>query len=304
MDAQLIRGEGSRRVPEPGPAGPLATLLRGDTGSNGAARGGGLRPVMDLLAAIRYGRLGDDMWLIAFTHYGDPASKARARWSSKSHRTYTPAKTVAAQELLEEAFRKALNGQRLEGNVAIAAVFYRPNHQRIDADNLMKLVLDAATKAGVWIDDSQVTAQASVVELDAELPRTIVAIGPTASTLNRGELTQVCPRCGKRFRVVRSIKPRKYCSRSCAQPTSVARCARCGEPFKRRSAGQRYCSRTCAQRDPLHRQAIASSRPHPTCANCGGRVSRREYLRCSNCTPKGRRRGSKNRSTIAMELGL
>ena len=254
-----------------------------------------LDPVMDLLAAIRDGRLGDDDWLIVFVHPGDPASKARPRWSGRGRRTYTPAETVAAENALALRFRSAMRGRDvIEGNVAIAAVFYRPNHQRIDADNLMKLVLDSATKAGVWLDDSQVTAQASVVELDADEPRTIIALGPTASTLVRGPLRQTCPRCGTAFDTRRNAR-RIYCSIACAQPPTTARCARCGTEFRRRRAGQRYCSTACAAADPLRRQKLAEQRPAPTCETCGGRVSRREYRQCARCAPKGRRIGSKNR---------
>lgn len=251
------------------------------------------QPALDLLAAIRRTRAGDDSWRVAFVHAGDPASKARPRFSPKTGRTYTPAATEAAENLLAMTFRLAFGSRVLDGNVAIAAVFYRPNRQRIDADNLMKLVLDAGTKAGIWHDDSQVTAQASVVEFDAEQPRTLIAVGPTASTLERGPRTKVCPRCDREFQIEKA--ERIYCSRSCAQPPATARCARCGTDFRRQSAGQRYCSKTCAQRDPAVRQPQADQRPRATCVTCGGPVSRREYRQCAGCAPKGRRPGSKNR---------
>lgn len=260
----------------------------------------GLFPAMDLLAAIRAGRLGDDSWLVAFEHPGDPASKARPRFTSRGNRTYTPTRTLIAQRALAERFQSAMKGRMIEGNVAIAAVFYRPNRQRIDADNLMKLVLDAATAAGVWLDDSQVTAQASVVELDAERPRTLVALGPTTSSLSRRPLIQICPRCGTHFEAPRLRRPKVYCSRACAQLKALARCARCGTEFRRRGSGQRYCSRACAQRDPLVRQRAALQRQPATCVTCGGTVSRREYRQCWNCAPKGRRLGSKNRPPGAL----
>ena len=164
----------------------------------------------------------DHMWV--FVHEGPPISKSRARYNRQSGRTYTPAKTVAAQESLEARFVEILKGLVVGGSVAIVAVFYRPNYQRIDADNLMKLVMDAGTKAGVWADDCYVTAQSAYIEMDRERPRTIVAFCQTESTLDRARM------------------------------------------FK----------------------------PKPTCQICGGPVSRREYTRCSNCSPKGRPIGLRN----------
>lgn len=272
----------------------LAFDVRGLPVPQGSDGPSALSPAMDLLAAIRGGRQGDDAWVVAFVHPGDPASKARPRFSFRTKRTYTPARTVRAEDALADAFREAFVDEPLVGNVAIAAVFYRPNHQRIDADNLMKLVLDAATKAEVWLDDSQVTAQASVVEFDAAEPRTVIAVGPTVSTLIRGPRVLVCPRCGGDFIAAGRAATRKYCSTGCAQPLVMARCARCEMEFRRRASGQRYCSKTCAQRDPLVRQRVALSRPTPTCETCGGRVSRREYRQCANCSSKGRPIGSKN----------
>ena len=255
-----------------------------------------LAPALDLLAAIRSGREGDDDALIALVHPGEPVSKARARFTRHGH-AYTPQRTSASEQSLAYAFRGVTKGRTLEGNIAIVAVFYRATYQRVDADNLMKLVMDAATKARVWNDDSQVTAQAAVIELDHENPRTVIALGRTDSTMVRGArtYTKACARCGVEFTVDAKAYRRVYCKPKCAQPRVKARCARCGTEFARGAAGQRYCSKKCVQADPLVRQKIAASRPHATCVDCGGRVSRREYIRCSNCSTKGRRIGSKNK---------
>lgn len=240
---------------------------------------------------LRSGREGDDDFLIAFVHQGEPASKARARFSFKTGHAYTPQRTLSAEAALSEAFRRVTNGQTRTGNIAIAMVFFRPNHQRIDADNLSKLVLDAATKARVWEDDCQVTAQLALVEYDPVNPRTEIAIGPSYSTLQRGAFEAKCPRCGTTFRKASFAQKRKYCSAKCAQPTTTARCARCEKEFRRRSAAQRFCSKTCARTGSRPRHA----NPLPACLGCGVKVSRREYRMCSRCAPKGRRRGSKNK---------
>jgi Holliday junction resolvase RusA-like endonuclease len=257
---------------------------------------GGVTPALDLLAAIRRDRPGDDSWISAFVHAGAPHSKARPRWSPKNGRTYTPTETAQAERSLAKRFERSFQGRVLEGNVAIAAVFYRPNHQRIDADNLMKLVLDAGTKAGAWLDDSQITAQACVVEVDAANPRTVIAIGPTASTMNRtGVVTAICKRCGKGFTTPR-MNPRLTCSRACAKPRVMGRCASCESEFRRRRAGQRYCSKSCSSRESTRlRQKAGLQRSAPTCVTCGGRVSRREYRQCATCATAGRPLGSKNR---------
>ena len=270
----------------------IATVVSGEP----IMRQDGLAPALDLLAAIRRGRMGDDSYIVAFSHKGEPASKARHRWRNGGG-AYTPAKTIADEEEMAIHFREAMRGRRLEGNIAVAVVFFRSTHHRIDLDNLMKLILDAGTRGRAWLDDSQVTAQAATLELDPEDPRTIVALGPTQSSLMRSKAKPmiVCARCGIEFKGATSGRQRLYCSAACAQPKAMARCAICGKEFRRRSASQRYCSKKCAQVDPLVRQTQASSRPWPTCQACGGRVSRREYLRCSACAQKGRRIGSKNK---------
>ena len=255
---------------------------------------------LDLLGSLRRGRNGGDEFLISFIHEGDPASKARARFNFKTKRTYTPQRTMSAENSLAWQFREATGGVTREGNIAIVAIFYRSNHQRIDADNLMKLVMDSATKAAVWKDDSQVTAQAAVIEYDADYPRTVIAMGPTESSLKRGAFLAQCPRCSKSFEKQSFSQDRKYCSRACAQPRSMARCAKCEIDFRRRSAGQRYCSRRCAKSEPRPK----SRRVPRLCEACGGPVSRREYKRCSRCAPKGRRIGSKNKPKIGVEIDV
>jgi Holliday junction resolvase RusA-like endonuclease len=125
----------------------------------------------------------------AFVHVGAPIAKGRPRFSAKHKRTFTPARTVHAERDLMYAFRVALNRRAtLLDTVAIVALFYLPTRRRVDADNLMKLVMDSATAAAVWKDDSQVIAQAALMELDADRPRTVVALCPYHGTLTRAPL--------------------------------------------------------------------------------------------------------------------
>lgn len=125
----------------------------------------------------------------AFVHVGAPIAKGRPRFSAQHKRTFTPARTVHAERDLVYAFRVALDRRAtLLDTVAIVALFYLPTRRRVDADNLMKLVMDAATAAHVWKDDSQVIAQAALMELDTDRPRTVVALCPYFGTLTRTPL--------------------------------------------------------------------------------------------------------------------
>lgn len=231
---------------------------------------------------------------VFFTHEGAPVSKSRARWSQKQRRFYTPTDTISAEQALAKRFMTAIPKRPWEGNVAVAAIFFRPNRQRIDADNLMKLVLDAGTKAGAWRDDSQVTRQLSIIELDAVRPRTLVTVARVDSTLNRFRMvTFTCQECGKEFERDRTTLAGhvvSHCSDACryAKQRALVRCAKCDVEFKRNTAGQRYCSKSCASSANMVRRVAALQRPWPICA-CGKRVSRREYLRCMECAKADRR---------------
>jgi len=142
---------------------------------------------------------------------GEPPTKSRPRFSNG--RVYKLEADTAAEDRtgwhLRQLFRSPLTG-----NVAVGAVFFRPDLRLIDVDNMLKHVLDAANGI-VWHDDSQVTALYGAAELDAREPRTLVVIAPHASTLKRGT-------------------------------DNVATCRPCGGAFQPRTATQRFCSRDCA----------------------------------------------------------
>lgn len=268
---------------------------KGSTGPATADWDRGLRLLRGLI-----GEEADPEGLRVLVMPGEPMSKARARWSAKSRTFYTPRTTTGVEAALALFLRTRIDG-RYEANVAVAAIFFRSNQQRIDADNMMKLVMDAGTKAGIWADDCQVTRQASVVEHDPERPRTVIAIAPVQSSMTRSVMVDLsCARCGSAFQKERRkiTKPPKFCSERCQYDADrrEARCAKCESVFMRRVAGQRYCSKKCARSAPRKR-VRDGVRPWPLCA-CGKRVSRREYLRCADCRPKGRKRGSKNKPKV------
>ncbi len=255
--------------------------------------------VVDYLRGVL--REYDSQQIAAFVHEGAPASKARARWSKRGH-FYTPDKTSGAQSQLAWKFRQAIKGEAWQGNIAIAVVFYRPNSQRIDADNLMKLVMDAGTEAGIWRDDCQVTHQICVVEKDAARPRTVIALSPVESSLNRNVgMDFTCENCAKVFsknRVAYAKRGARFCSPECRKQSNAlktqAKCPRCELIFQRSRSAQRYCSDDCRMAPGAHRKPNKNQRPPALCGKCGIRVSRREYLFCAGCRMKGRKPGSKN----------
>lgn len=239
--------------------------------------------------------------IIFFIHEGEPKAKGRARFTKTGH-AYTPKETSQYQTVLAWKFKEALAGHKFEESVAISAIFFRPNYQRIDADNMMKLVMDAGTQADIWVDDCYVTAQSSYVELDRERPRTLIVVAPTISSLNRA-LRFICKRCNKAFNrsgVAAFKNPPDYCSRECryAESRAEVRCPKCDTVFSRKVAKQTYCSRKCSDASPKVRQKQNMQRPKAKCQKCGGSVSRREYLNCANCRGKGRKIGSKNKVSI------
>jgi hypothetical protein len=112
-----------------------------------------------------------------------------------------------------EAFKRF---DRQRGSCCVVCLFYRRNHKRTDVDNMLKCVLDAATKAKVWEDDCQVTALLGSLELDRDNPRLVIGISKHESTLNRSRDIPFrwCSNCGGRF------KPKgkqRYCTVGCIE---------------------------------------------------------------------------------------
>lgn len=116
---------------------------------------------------------------------GVPHSKERPRFD-KQGRAYKSPVDAAAEEKTAWKLRPAFR-QPLTGNLAVGCVFFRPNRQRIDKDNLLKHVLDAGNGIA-WVDDAQVTAGYQVIELDIENPRTLLVVTRHVSSMDRSNV--------------------------------------------------------------------------------------------------------------------
>lgn len=123
---------------------------------------------------------------------GLPVPKSRPRFR-KNGSVYIDNKQIAAEEYLGYHLKMKFPNP-LEGNLAVGCIFFRPTKQRVDVDNMLKHVMDSANKI-VWHDDSQVTAQLGIIELDREHPRTVIIIGQHRSTMPRtGKTDLICER--------------------------------------------------------------------------------------------------------------
>lgn len=200
---------------------------------------------------------------------GDPKSKARPRLG-KGGRFYDP--SHPHEEVMRGAIGATITraGGPYLGNVAIACVFFRSNQQRIDSDNMMKLVMDAATGVA-WVDDCQVTCQMGIVELDPDAPRTLVVMGEHDSTMPRGENAHrfVCAHCGQVFRRTdrAPARPPRWCSTTCRGEASRQAKVRPGQG--RGPKGQ----------------------PPGKCVDCGRELVKRSFVRCRDCWKIARAEG-------------
>ncbi len=98
-------------------------------------------------------------WALVLEVEGVPVPKGRARTVTTSRgktRTYTPERTVAAEE--EIAWRAKATRVRFDHAVDVELdVVFCVKRYRGDPDNLLKLVADALEKGGVYENDRQVT---------------------------------------------------------------------------------------------------------------------------------------------------
>ena len=212
-------------------------------------------------------------WFQFVTIEGEPCSKSPR--GSADH-------AAQVRERLGLSFE-----ERAVGNVAVGCLFFRSNRQRIDADNLLKFILDAGT--GVcWNDDSQVTAIAGFIEHEPQRPRTLLVVGPHQSSMGRtgiGSTQRECRSCRARFWTWN--KAAKFCSRSCMARANERlageiACAWCQKPFRRRTTKQIFCGDPCRMQ-----RLIAGRRAHavvkPDCRSCGKPLSRHGYALCRAC---------------------
>jgi len=105
-----------------------------------------------------------------------PKSKARVRFTREG-RTYADPMTKAYEDRLAWQMKSKMTGLHRDKNsrFGLYCIFYRKGKQRIDCDNMLKAVSDAATQI-VWHDDNQVHEIYGRMFLGRETPRTEIII--------------------------------------------------------------------------------------------------------------------------------
>lgn len=75
---------------------------------------------------------------------------------TKMGRHYLTQQARQYYELVVEIVRQQGMCLGLEGALAVECDIYPPDRRRRDLDNAWKVLSDACTKAGVWVDDTQI----------------------------------------------------------------------------------------------------------------------------------------------------
>ena len=231
-------------------------------------------------------RIDDDKVIARIEVEIEPVSKARPRFGG-SGRVYTPAKTVRYERTLAAHMRNAMAGNNpFAGLMGLACVFYRKDGHRVDCDNMLKAVADAANRI-IWVDDMQCVEMYARLHRNSDSPRVLMVFYTIDEVHGKP-----CANCGKIFRRPPSLMG-DCCSVKCS--TSMKRtdvtCKHCGAVFSqpqsiaKRSKG--YCSRACGMAATSNRKkALPNSSEKWICGVCGGKVTRREYKVCRGCSMK------------------
>ena len=97
-----------------------------------------------------------------FHEFSPPTATAQQRRHDKSGASYLPPSARRAAALLLAVFEAHAPAASLTGPLSVSLLWTFPGAEvapkttRPDLDNLAKLALDAATKAGYWRDDAQI----------------------------------------------------------------------------------------------------------------------------------------------------
>jgi Holliday junction resolvase RusA-like endonuclease len=227
--------------------------------------------------------------VVQVTYEGVPLSKARPRFT-RSGAVYTPRQTRDYEDDIALLIRASLNGRSVDaqGKYALRCIFYRPDRHRIDCDNLLKAVSDAAT-GQVWKDDSQVVEVIGRLVAASDHARAEILIHRADDPAPR----PTCPMCGNEVTTYPSVGT-VHCSAECySKSTYVTQeCRGCGVAFSlprcyaKRRAG--FCSLPCSLAYYGRMKTAKSGPPTWKCQDCGGPVTRKEYVRCRACSMKTR----------------
>ncbi|WP_078503739.1 RusA family crossover junction endodeoxyribonuclease [Streptomyces sulphureus] len=269
-----------------GVAGPDDPMSRSDCTEDSYLPAGGRRHdherAMRLVEALAPGT--SDVKVL--TILGEPASKSRPRFS-RNGKTYKTRADTDAEARTGWHFRRVFR-DAWTGNLALGCVFFRPNRQRIDVDNMLKHVCDAANGIA-WLDDSQITAVYGAAELDADEPRTLLVVARHRSSLERGTNdVKVCEHCGKTFPRAGAAGQKRFCTKQCFNAskgrdlTAPVKCKGCATKFRRKTSEQCFCNAACfavyQKGRPRNRKSNRSR-----CEDCGKQLSHNRGGRCRAC---------------------
>lgn len=214
---------------------------------------------LDVFWGLEREAFGAPKVLLQFVVPGDPASKARPRFTGRGSkgRTYTPEATRQAEEAVAWCARAAgwSGPPDSEGGFGLLCVFFTADYQRRDVDNMLKLVSDGLNKI-VYADDSQITEVSARVMRNDPHPRTHVRVYETTP---QTVPTVGCagPGCTKRVKFYGSAVYR-HCSKACeraARESVPWVCRACGrEEFRSATRAKIiYCNEACRRSDPQPR---------------------------------------------------
>lgn len=111
----------------------------------------------------RWGELGVVSVHVLELPYPSASGNRLVRHSGDKH--YLTKEALAYRALVAIAMHdQGVHSLRLAGPLALEFAIAPPDRRARDADNLLKPVLDAITKAGVWIDDSNKVITKTTVE--------------------------------------------------------------------------------------------------------------------------------------------
>ncbi len=233
--------------------------------------------------------------VVNITLAGEPLSKQRARFGRNGN-VYTPIKTRNYEDAVRWTLRGVLGDVEpdAKSKFALRCLFYRSTRQRIDCDNLIKAISDAAN-GQVWEDDAQVMEIFGRLFLANDNPRVEILIHKIDDPAPRG----TCPVCGGEVTTYPSQNT-VHCSIECASKAKrqTLNCKECGKEFDipqslaRLRAG--FCCRQCSMNYYGRKRTEAGGPLTWKCQDCGGPVSRKEYIRCRACSMIHRQDPSSN----------